>query len=690
MPLVTDGNAQSKIRQGVTTEVIGESGSIAPQPSPTADQPWTDFAGYFGVLEKQGISVNLLSYVGLGTVRELVVGGDNRAPTADELTKMQGIVSAAMQQGAAGVSTGLIYPPNAYATLDELVALSTPAAAVGGRYASHLRHDGKRLRDGIEEAIAIGERAKLPVHVFHIKVTGQQNFGRMKEVVEIVEAARAPRRARHRRRLSLRGQQHQPHRDPAAVGDGRRRGQAGGAAERSGDPGPRAPRHGGPQRHLGQPLPVGRHLGQRAAGVDRAPARPAVDRRQSPTRKYEGMRVAEAAKAAGKDPFDFVFDLLRDTRASVGCVYFIMSEDDVKLAMRQPWVAIGSDGSALAVEGPLRAGVPHPRNFGTFPRVLGKYVREEKVITLEEAVRKMTSLPASALNLPDRGSIAPGKWADLVIFDPATVADKATFEQPFQYPVGIDTVIVNGQVVLDEGTHTNAKPGKVLRRQAALAVVVRCRAASTRHPLHGSRFAPDCRERTSLRVSPVRQPVRCSISLVKGTPRRRRAPGRCPAACRAVSPACSVSGDGAAPPASPLGTARAPLAHPTAPTPRFFTSPSGLAAGASVTVQRMTKHTARAVAVVAVWLSCPPATVLGQTISPHSPIAPSTLFAGPPPPASAAPAPGPLSEAGRRAAAAMALQPRRPGASLRRPRASARIAGLTALGLTSGLCRQAR
>jgi N-acyl-D-amino-acid deacylase len=465
MPLVTDGNAQSKIRQGVTTEVIGESGSIAPQPSPSAAQPWTDFAGYFGVLEKQGIAVNLLSYIGLGTVRELVIGGDNRAPTAEELTKMQGIVSAAMQQGAAGVSTGLIYPPNAYATLDELVALSTPAAAVGGRYASHLRHDGNRLREGIEEAVAIGERAKLPVHVFHIKVTGQQNFGRMKEVVEIVEAARArgvrvtadvyPYVASSTsltatlpqwvmdggvdklvERLSDRATRARVRRDmedPNATWDNRYQ-------------------SAGTWANV-QLASIGRQRGLPSSG-------------DNPNAKYEGMRVADAAKAAGKDPFDFVFDLLRDTRASVGCVYFIMSEDDVKLALRQPWVAIGSDGSALAVDGPLRAGVPHPRNFGTFPRVLAKYVREEKVITLEEAVRKMTSLPASALNLPDRGSIAPGKWADLVIFDPATVADKATFEQPFQYPVGIDTVIVNGQVVLDEGTHTNAKPGKVLRRTA--------------------------------------------------------------------------------------------------------------------------------------------------------------------------------------------------------------------------------
>jgi N-acyl-D-amino-acid deacylase len=466
MPLVTDGNAQSKIRQGVTTEVIGESGSIAPQPSPTADQPWTDFAGYFGVLEKQGIAVNLLSYIGLGTVRELVVGGADRAPTAEELTKMQGIVSAAMQQGAAGVSTGLIYPPNAYATLDELVALSTPAAAVGGRYASHLRHDGKRLREGIEEAVAIGERARLPVHVFHIKVTGQQNFGRMKEVVEIVEAARA-RGVRVTADVypyvasstSLTATL------PQWVMDGG----VDKLVERLSDRATRAR----VRRDMEDPnatwdnryQSAGTWANVQLASIGRQRGLPSTG--DNPNAKYEGMRVADAAKAAGKDPFDFVFDLLRDTRASVGCVYFIMSEDDVKLAMRQPWVAIGSDGSALAVEGPLRAGVPHPRNFGTFPRVLGKYVREEKVITLEEAVRKMTSLPASALNLPDRGSITPGQWADLVIFDPATVADKATFEQPFQYPLGIDTVIVNGQVVLDEGTHTNAKPGKVLRRQAA-------------------------------------------------------------------------------------------------------------------------------------------------------------------------------------------------------------------------------
>ena len=464
MPLVTDGNAQSKIRQGVTTEVIGESGSIAPQKASSERQPWTDFAGYFGLLETQGISVNLLSYVGLGTARELVVGNDNRPATPAELTAMQDLVTASMAQGAAGVSTGLIYPPNAFATLDELVALATPAAALGGRYASHLRHDGKRLREGIEEAIAIGERAKLPVHVFHVKVTGQQNFGRMKEVVELVEAARArgvkvtadiyPYIASSTRLTATLPQWVMDGGSDALVKnltDRRTRARVRRDME--------DPNAAWDNRYQS----AGTWANVQLASIGRTRGVAATD--DAPNRKYEGMRVADAAKLAGKDPFDFVFDLLVETRGGVGCVYFIMSEDDVRLAMVQPWVAVGSDGSALSIEGPLRSGVPHPRNFGTFPRVLGKYVRDEKVIPLEEAVRKMTSLAAAISQLPGRGTIAPGMWADLVIFDPATVADTATFEKPFSYPVGIDTVLVNGQVVLDEGTHTGARPGQVLRRK---------------------------------------------------------------------------------------------------------------------------------------------------------------------------------------------------------------------------------
>ena len=467
MPLITDGNGQSKIRQGVTTEVIGESGSIAPRKPPVQPRgEWTDFNGYFAALEKNGISPNLLSYIGTGTVRELVIGDEDKKATAKDIEEMQKIVAAAMDQGVFGVSSGLIYPPNAYATVAELGEVSK--AAQGGLYASHVRYDGGKLREGIEEAIAIGERAGIPVHVFHIKVTGQKNFGRMKEVIEIVEAAR-------QRGIRVTADQY-PYvasstsltatippwaqdggtdRLIARLKDPRERARIRREMENTNPSWESRYQSAGTWQNV-QLAAIGRTRGGTSDAV-------------SPNRKYEGKRVAEAAKEAGKDPFDFVFDLLIEERGSVGCVYFIIDETDLALAMQQPWVAVGSDGSALAIDGPLRAGVPHPRNFGTFPRVLGRYVRDLKVIPLEEAVRKMTSLPASILGLTDRGAIKPGQWADLVIFDPATVADKATFENPFQYPVGIDTVIVNGTVVLDEGKHTNARPGKVLRRPTSRA-----------------------------------------------------------------------------------------------------------------------------------------------------------------------------------------------------------------------------
>ncbi|MGE0041777.1 MAG: amidohydrolase family protein [Vicinamibacterales bacterium] len=462
MPLVTDGDAQSKIRQGVTTEVIGESGSIAPRAAATDDMPWTDFAGYFGVLERQSLSVNLLSYVGLGTVRELVVGEEDRPATDAEVAAMRGLVTTALGQGVFGVSTGLLYPPNAYASLDELVALTAPAGAAGGLHASHLRYDGAKLREGLEEIIAIGERAKTPVHVFHIKVTGQRNFGRMQEVVDLVEAARA-------RGLAITADQYPYVASStsltATIPDWAEEGGTDAMVARLRDPATRARI----RREMEDPDPDWENRYQSAgtwqniqlAAIGRT--RGLATTTESPNRRYEGMRIAAAAAAAGKDPFDFVFDLLVEERGSVGCVYFIMSEDDLALAMRQPWVAIGSDGSALSVEGPLRSGVPHPRNFGTFPRVLGRYVRERQVLSLEEAIRKMTSLPAGYLGLHDRGTLAAGQAADLVILDPDTVIDRATFEDPFQYPVGIDTVIVNGEVVLDEGAHTHARPGRILR-----------------------------------------------------------------------------------------------------------------------------------------------------------------------------------------------------------------------------------
>jgi len=468
MPLVTDGNAASKIRQGVTTEVIGESDSIAPRKAPEGPAAWTDFNGYFATLEKQGIAVNLLSYVGLGTVREMVIGSADRPATPAELASMQDIVRNAMKQGVFGVSTGLIYPPNAYASLEELVSLSAVAGSMGGLHASHLRYDGTKFKEGIEEILAIGERAKMPVHIFHIKVTGAKNFGRMKDVLALIEAAKA-------RGVRVSADQY-PYvasstNLTATIPDWAEEGGPDKLVERLKDKATRAKI----RREMEDPNPTWENRYQSAgtwqniqlASIGRQ--RGVADSNQDPNRQYEGMRIAEAAKKAGKDPFDFVFDLLIAERGSVGCVYFIISEGDLKLALAQPWIAVGSDGSALATEGPLKSGVPHPRSFGTSPRLLGRYVREQKVITLEQAIHKMTQLPASILGLADRGTIAPGQTADLVLFDPATVADRATFENPFQYPDGIDTVIVNGQVVLDERQSTGVKPGKILRRPAGVA-----------------------------------------------------------------------------------------------------------------------------------------------------------------------------------------------------------------------------
>jgi N-acyl-D-amino-acid deacylase len=462
--LLVDGNAESKIRQGVTTEVIGESGSVAPRRAPTAGEEtpetrgtgvrpsWTDFSGYFAAVTRSKISVNLLSYVGLGQVREFVMGNDDRAPTADELAKMTEIVAEAMKQGAYGVATGLIYSPNAYAKLDELVALSKPAAAAGGLYASHLRYDGDKLRDGLDEAIAIGEGAHIPVHIFHFKVTGRKNFGRMKEAIAIVEAAK-------KRGVEIAADQY-PY---VASSTGLSQTippwahEGGGAklADRLKDPATRAKI----RREMDDPNPSWENRLLSAGtwhNVQLASIGPAT------FKKFEGMRVDDAAKAAGQDPYEFVFALLIASRGNVGCVWYIIDEADLKLAMRQPWVSVGSDGSALATSGPLRSGVPHPRNFGTFPRVLGKYVREEHVITLEQAVHKMTGLTASQLHIKDRGAIKNGLAADLVIFDPATVADRATFTDPFQYPIGIETVVVNGTIVLDNGRHTGERPGVVI------------------------------------------------------------------------------------------------------------------------------------------------------------------------------------------------------------------------------------
>jgi N-acyl-D-aspartate/D-glutamate deacylase len=462
--LLVDGHAQSKIRQGVTTEVIGETESAGPvlgsavEVRKNALAPlglqldWQDFAGYFSRLEKQGISVNVLSFVGAGQLRTAVVGLENRPPSTAEVERMKTLLREAMAQGAFGLSSGLIYPPNSYMTIDELVELARVAGQGGGIYISHLRDEGAGLVKAVQEAITIGERAGLPAEIFHFKAVGSMR-GRILEAVRLIEDARS-------RGIEVAANQY-----PYVASST-------GLAARGIPP---WVQEGGRQKmieRLKDPKVRERIRPEMASGL---PGWESINDlggfenirvsrvRSERNKKYEGQSVAAIAKDRGTAPEDTLMDLLVEEEGNVSAVYFIMTEEDVTEAMKLPWVSIGSDGTAVRPDGVLGHGRPHPRWYGTFPRVLGKYVREEKVLTLEEAIRKMTSLPAAQLRLADRGLLKVGMAADVVVFDPARVTDQATFEDPHRYAEGIDIVIVNGEVVVDEGRHTGATSGRVLR-----------------------------------------------------------------------------------------------------------------------------------------------------------------------------------------------------------------------------------
>jgi N-acyl-D-amino-acid deacylase len=462
--LLADGKGQSKIRQGVTTEILGEADSAGPVLGPVVpefdkdlrrygiERDWTTLGGYFARLERQGISVNIASYVGSGQVRECVMGNVDRDPTAEELEKMKGLVDQAMREGAAGLSSGLIYPPNSFAKTGELIELAKVAAKYGGIYASHIRGESWTSIRALQEAIEISEKAGLPVNIFHFKKYGRDNWGKMDEQVKLIQAARD-------RGVDITANQY-PY---IAAMTGLemtiptkfQEGTSEQVVERLKGPKVRAEirkaiADGMPGWDDNEVKSVGGWHGVQVASMQRPE-----------NKKFEGKRMDEVAQMMGKDPLDALCDLLISEGGSAEAVYFGMSDPDVRLAMQQPWVGIGSDGSAVSPEMEF-VGKPHPRFYGTFPRVLCHYVREEHVLTLADAVRKMTSFSAQIEGLKDRGLLRPGMAADITIFDPETVIDKATFDAPHQYPVGIPYVIVNGVVVLDKGQHTGAKPGKVL------------------------------------------------------------------------------------------------------------------------------------------------------------------------------------------------------------------------------------
>jgi N-acyl-D-aspartate/D-glutamate deacylase len=463
--LLEDGNAQSKIRQGVTTEILGEGNSAGPYLGKlpphraTVDGKtvrWTTLAGYFDTLEKAGISVNVASYVGLDNVWQGVMGSSFERPTPGQLNEMKGIVDGAMKDGAFGLSSMLMMPPGSLATTEDIVELCKAVAPYRGIYSSHIRNEGTGVFDAVREAISVGERAGVPVDIIHLKIADQTYWGRMNEVVALIEAAR-------RRGVNVQANVYpytRGNNDLASIIPPWAH--EGGTAKmlaRLKDPEQRTRL----KKDIRAGLP-GWYNHYTAVGGDWS--RMLVSGRGP----YEGLTMDRvlATRAKGKDPapdpLDELFDILVEQGGAVPTVYAHHTEKDMNLALVQPWCSIGSDGSAYATEGPLRRGNPHPRNFGTSPRVLGVYVRKLGLLRLEDAVRKMTSLNAAKLGITDRGLLRPGNWADITVFDPERVLDRATYEDPFQYSEGIELVLVNGQLVLEHDKHTGARPGRALRR----------------------------------------------------------------------------------------------------------------------------------------------------------------------------------------------------------------------------------
>ena len=454
--------AESKIRQGVTTEVVGNCG-FSPAPVSTEfrdemrtfalyipkgmDFAWRSVGEYLRAFDRDGTALNVVQLVGHGTLRVAAMGFARRPPTSGELSAMQRMLGDAMQEGAWGLSTGLIYAPGSYSTTDEIVAVARAAARYRGFYASHIRGEGATLLDAIREAIQVGREASMPVQISHIKAAGRPHWGKVAEALALIDTARAegldvmadvyPYTASS---TSLR----------TALPDWALEGGVAAMLKRLHDPAECQRMRDDMARGGG--YSIVERMGWENVMIAWCPKR----------KDAEGRRVAEIAEAGKLDPVEAVFELLRDADGVASMILFQLDEKDFVRAVSHPQVMIGSDGSSLATTGEMSAGKPHPRNYGTFPRVLGRYARDERVLSLAEAVHKMTGLPARRLGLRDRGEIRVGAKADLVVFDAKRIADQATFEDPHRYPVGIEQVLVNGRFVIKDGEHTGSLPGKVL------------------------------------------------------------------------------------------------------------------------------------------------------------------------------------------------------------------------------------
>ncbi len=463
--VLVDNRVASKITQGITTEITGEGVSIAPlNDQMLADrkagydafkvpQDFRTLAEYFAKIERTRSAVNIGTFVGSGGLRDYVIGKADRAATADEIAKMQALVAQAMAEGALGLSSSLQYIPNRFSTTDELVALAKTAAAAGGIYITHQRSEGNKVFESVDEVLTIAEQADIPAEIWHLKTAYRANWGKMPEVLRRIEAARA---------RGLRVSANIYPYDRASNGLDAclpvwvREGGTQAMLTRLQDPAVRAR----VKREMDDPNAPYENQWYGSGG----PAGVMLSTVLDPSlRQYEGMNFVEIGKAMGKDPRDAAIDLVIADKAQSDVIISIMREDDVVAAMKTPWVSFDTDSGARAEDGPLSQSKSHPRSWGTFTRVLGKYVREDGVLTLEDAVRKATSQAAIRVGITDRGLVRPGMFADLVVFDPATVKDLATFEQPTKYSTGMRDVLVNGRAVVRNGAITDERPGRPLR-----------------------------------------------------------------------------------------------------------------------------------------------------------------------------------------------------------------------------------
>jgi len=465
LSILVDPRLPSKIYQGITTEITGEGESVAPLNDAIIkardakysylhiNADWRSFGQYFARLEKQGIGINVANYLGATQVRELVLGYDDVQPTAAQLEAMKQVVREAMKDGAVGVSTSLQYAPAPYAKTEELIALAAEAGTAGGIYATHMRSEGDALDAAIDEAARIGREARIPVEIWHFKVGGVSNFGRMPEAVARVNAARASGVdiSADTYAYTAWSNNLSAFIPPWAHEGGNAR-----LVERLKDPATRA-------RIRADLLMPSKDWDNEWHEVA-DPVNVMITRVKNPKlRQFQGKRLTDVAKAWNEEPMDALFDILIEDQAFTDCAVFGMSEPDVSLAVQQPWVAFDNDSAGAAPEGLLGEEHPHPRAYGTFPRILRKYAREEKLLTLPDAIRKMSALPAQRMRLTDRGVLKQGMWADIVIFDPDTIRDLATFENPNQLSQGMEYVLVNGVPVIEQGKMTGKLPGKVLR-----------------------------------------------------------------------------------------------------------------------------------------------------------------------------------------------------------------------------------